>query len=291
MSQKVVLITGCSEGGIGYALCREFSRKNCIVYATARRLSSIASLPESVHKIALDVTSVESCKAAIDQIVKEQGKIDVLCNNAGAGGTGALLDADVESDEGAKSTFETNVWAPIRLCKLVVPHMVEKRSGLVINIGSIVGNVATPWSGVYCASKAALHSLTETLRMEVAGFGVNVMLVAPGAITSQFGKKQMGSFKMPEETLYRGVADEIAKRAEISQRQDHTLPAPVIASGIVSRALRSSPATYYTAGGKSWLFWLFERIPRSIVWFLLSRQLGTVKVGRDRSIAATKKTT
>ncbi|GAA5835163.1 hypothetical protein JCM3766R1_006888 [Sporobolomyces carnicolor] len=281
MSQKVVLITGSSEGGIGYALCQEFSRKNCIVYATARRLAAIESLPQSVHKIALDVLDVESCRAAVDQVIAEQGKIDVLVNNAGAGGTGAVLDADVESDEGAKATFETNVWAPIRLCKLVVPHMIEKRSGLVINIGSIVGNVATPWSGIYSASKSALHSLTETLRMEVKGFGVKVMLVAPGAITSQFGKKQMGSFKMPEDTLYREVADEIAKRAEISQRQDHTTPAAVLASGIVSRALRASPATYYTAGGKSWIFWLFERIPRPIVWFLLSRQLGTVKVGRS----------
>ncbi|GAA5999021.1 hypothetical protein JCM5350_000045 [Sporobolomyces pararoseus] len=289
MVQKVVLITGCSEGGIGYALCQEFARKNCIVYATARRLEAMASLPESVKKISLDVLSVESCKAAVAQVVQEQGRIDVIVNNAGAGGTGALLDADVESDEGAKATFETNVWAPIRMCKLVVPHMIEKRSGLVINIGSIVGNIATPWSGVYSASKAALHSLTETLRMEVKGFGIDVMLVAPGAITSQFGKKQLGSFKMPENTLYRDVADEIAKRAEISQRQDHTTPASVLASGIVSRALRRFPATYYTAGGKSWIFWLFERIPRSIVWFLLSRQLGTVKVGKSSSSTTTKK--
>ncbi|GAA6011663.1 hypothetical protein JCM11491_004725 [Sporobolomyces phaffii] len=289
MSQpRVVMVTGCSEGGIGYALCEEFARKDCIVYATARRLEAIASLPASVNKVALDVLSLASCRTAVEHIVREQGRIDVLVNNAGAGGTGALLDADVESDEGAKSTFETNVWAPIRLCKLVAPHMVEKRSGLIVNVGSIVGNVATPWSGVYCASKAALHSFSETLRMELAGFGVHVMLVAPGAITSQFGKKQMGSFKMPEDTLYRDVADEIAKRAEISQRQDHTTPASVLASGIVSRALRASPARYYTAGGKSWIFWLFERIPRPIVWFLLSRQLGTVKVGRTSSAAKKK---
>ncbi|GAA6060543.1 hypothetical protein JCM10212_006907 [Sporobolomyces blumeae] len=288
MSQKVVLITGCSEGGIGYALCHEFARLDCIVYATARRLAAMESLPASVHKVQLDVLSVESCRACVEQVIAEQGRIDVLVNNAGAGGTGALLDADVESDEGAKMTFETNVWAPLRMCKLVVPHMVKQKSGLVINVGSIVGNVATPWSGVYCASKAALHSLTEVLRMEVVGFGVNVLLLTPGAITSQFGKKQMSSFKMPEDTLYKDVADEIAKRAEISQRQDHTTPASVLAKGVVSRALRSSPPTYYTVGGKSWVFWLFERIPRKWVWFFLSRTLGTNKVGR--SPAGDKKT-
>ncbi|GAA5931740.1 SDR family oxidoreductase [Sporobolomyces koalae] len=281
--QKVVVITGSSEGGIGYALCQEFASKGCIVYATARRLASIESLPDSVHKIALDVLSLESCERAIRQVIDEQGRIDVLVNNAGAGGTGALLDADLESDEGAKATFETNVWAPMRMCKLVVPHMVEKRSGLVINVGSIVGNIATPWSGIYCASKAALHSLTETLRMECAGFGVKVFLVAPGAITSQFGKKQLGSFKMPEDTLYRDVADQIAKRAEISQRPDHSIPAKVLASGIVSRALRSKPARYFSAGGMSWTFWFLERIPRPIVWFLLSRQSGACKVGQAGS--------
>jgi len=87
-----------------YALCQQFLAHGCIVYATARRLSSIESLPSSVHKIALDVLSNDACKDAVEQVVREQGRIDVLVNNAGAGGTGALLDADVESDEGAKAT-------------------------------------------------------------------------------------------------------------------------------------------------------------------------------------------
>lgn len=116
--------------------------------------------------------------------------------------------------------FETNFFAPLRLSKLVAVPMAERRSGLIVNIGSIVGesalcafreptkpshrtrispgNIPTPWSGVYSASKAALHSISETLRMEVKGLGIDVMLVAPGAITSQFGKKQLNSFQMPE---------------------------------------------------------------------------------------------
>ncbi|GAA6032619.1 hypothetical protein NBRC10512_004449, partial [Rhodotorula toruloides] len=121
-----------------------------------------------------------------------------------------------------------------------------------------------------------------TLRMEVKGLGIDVMLVAPGAITSQFGKKQLNSFQMPEDSLFKDVADKIAERAEMSQRADHTMPASVLAQGIVSRALRKRPARYYTAGGKSWLFWVFERIPRIVVWTLLGRILGTDKVGRKR---------
>ncbi|CEQ40006.1 SPOSA6832_01588, partial [Sporobolomyces salmonicolor] len=350
-----------------YALCEEFSARNCIVYASARRLSALANLPASVHRIELDVLSAASSRAAVDQVIAEQGRIDVLVNNAGAGGTGALLDADVESDEGAKATvgpplavpraplfrsaacvvveadtqrsppspqFEVNVWAPLRLSKIVVPHMVRQKSGLIVNVGSIVGELSyapfrglltaliemsahrasarrtpsrdpgtipTPWSGVYSASKAALHAFTEVLRMETEGFGLDIMLVAPGAIKSQFGQKQLATFKLPDDSLYKDVADEIAKRAEISQRQatdashsygpDHTTPAAVLARGVVSRALRSRPPAYYTVGGKSWVFWILERVPRTWVWAILGRAFGTWKVGKAKAGQAASKRT
>ncbi|BGP14078.1 NADPH-dependent 1-acyl dihydroxyacetone phosphate reductase [Rhodosporidiobolus nylandii] len=254
--QKVVLVTGSSEGGIGYALCEEYAARGCIVYASARRLASLGSLPDHVLRLELDVLSLDSCQAAVERIISEQGRIDVLVNNAGSGGTGALLDADVEGEEGAHRTFETNFWAPLRLSKLVVPHMVDCRSGLIINIGSIVGNVPTPWAGIYAASKAALHSATETLRMEVKGFGISVLLVAPGAITSQFGRKQLESFQMPDYSLYKHVAEKIAERATMSQS---------------------------SAGGKSLVFWILERLPRPLVWFLMSRKLGTNLVGKAKA--------
>ncbi|GAA5969980.1 hypothetical protein JCM11641_000217 [Rhodosporidiobolus odoratus] len=284
--RKVVVVTGSSTGGIGHAICEEFAHQDCIVYATARRLSSLSSLPENVHKVKLDVVDPESCKHAIDLVISEQGRIDVLVNNAGMGGTGPLLDANVESEDGAKATFETNFWAPLRLAKLVVPHMAERREGLIVNVGSVVGNIPTPWSGIYGASKAALHSATEVLRMEVQGFGVNVMLVAPGAITSQFGSKQVESIKMPEDSLYKEVADKIVDRANLSQRGDHSAPAAVLAKGIVSRSLRPRPAAYYTAGGKSLVMWIFERLPRRLVSWIMARALGTTLVGKARKTKA-----
>lgn len=106
-----------------------------------------------------------------------------------------MLDYTIED---MRRTYDVNVFAPLRLAQLVAPHMCGRRSGLIINVGSVAGLVATPWSGVYSSSKAALHSWTDALRMELQPFNVHVMLVAPGAITSKFGDKQMESFKLPE---------------------------------------------------------------------------------------------
>ncbi|KDE06995.1 hypothetical protein MVLG_02731 [Microbotryum lychnidis-dioicae p1A1 Lamole] len=277
MAPKVVLITGCSEGGIGNALCQAYSRAGCHVFATARRLSAMENLPSSVDRIQLDVLNEEDCKKAVKEVVDKVGRIDILVNNAGAGGTGALMDFPVDQ---AKAVFDTNLFAPMRLAQLVVPHMAKKKSGLIINIGSIVGVIPTPWAGVYATSKAAIHAWSEVLRMEVKGLGINVMVVAPGAITSGFGKKQADSFDLPQDSLYHSVAQRIMDRAAMSQRADHTMPASKLAQGIVTRSLRPNPATYYTAGGKAFLFWILERLPRSFVWFVLARALGTNQVGK-----------
>ncbi|SCV68958.1 BQ2448_1978 [Microbotryum intermedium] len=277
MGPKVVLITGCSEGGIGNALCQAYAQAGCHVFATARRLSAMDNLSSSVDRIQLDVLNEGDCRRAVQQVVDKVGRIDILVNNAGAGGTGALMDFPVDQ---AKAVFDTNLFAPMRLTQLVVPHMAHKKSGLIINIGSIVGVIPTPWAGVYATSKAAIHAWSEVLRMEVKGLGIDVMVVAPGAITSGFGKKQADSFDLPKDSLYHPVAQRIMDRATMSQRADHTMPASKLAQGIVTRSIRSSPATYYTAGGKAFLFWILERLPRSIVWFVLARVLGTNQVGK-----------
>ncbi|KAM0754077.1 NAD(P)-binding protein [Meredithblackwellia eburnea MCA 4105] len=277
-NETVVFVTGASEGGIGNAICVAFAAKGCKVFASARRLSAMENLPSSVERVQLDVNDANACRAAIQTVLdKTGGRIDILVNNAGAGGTGAAVDFDVEE---SKKVFDVNLFAPIRLTQLVVPHMAKRKSGLIINIGSIVGLIPSPWTAIYSSSKAALHSWTDILRMEVKGFGIGVMLVAPGAVTSGFGKKQLNSFDMPADSLYQSVAPAIRARAEMSQRADHTMPASVLANGIVTRALRKSPATYYTAGGKSFLFWILERLPRSFVFWLLSKILGADKVGR-----------
>ncbi|KAK4702485.1 hypothetical protein P7C70_g3735, partial [Phenoliferia sp. Uapishka_3] len=250
-SPPVVFVTGASEGGIGFALCVAFAAKGCRVFASARRLAALEALPHTVERLVLDVTDKNACQQAVDEIISKAGKIDILVNNAGSGGTGAALDFDVDE---AKKVFEVNFFSP--------------------------SLIPSPWAAVYSSSKAALHSWSEVLRMEVKGLGVKVLLVAPGAITSGFGVKQLDSIKMPENSLYKSVEKQIIARAEISQRPDHSLPASVLAEGIVKRALAMSPPTYYSAGGKALLFWVFERLPRWFVWRLLAKALGTDKVGK-----------
>ncbi|KAK4053125.1 NADPH-dependent 1-acyl dihydroxyacetone phosphate reductase [Microbotryomycetes sp. JL201] len=227
-----------------------------------------------VTKLELDVLSDDSVKQCVSTALDKLGKIDILVNNAGAGGTGALLDFKPED---MRQTYEANVFGVARVTQAVVPHMIKRKSGLVVNIGSIVGNIATPWAGVYASSKAALHSWTEALRMEVKNFGIDVMLVAPGSIRSNFGKKQLASFDMPENSLYKHVTKYIAKRASAGQ-EIRSIPASDLAKGIVQRALKRHPSTYYSAGGNSWIFWVLERLPRWVAWVLFARLLGTSKV-------------
>ncbi|KEI37707.1 uncharacterized protein L969DRAFT_96226 [Mixia osmundae IAM 14324] len=274
MSGKVVLVTGSSEGGIGNACCISFHNAGCKVYASARRLESLASLPDSIEKIQLDVLDKEACQKAIEHIISKEGRIDVLVNNAGAGATGALLDFDLDQ---AESVYKANVFAPMRLCQLVAPHMVKQREGLIINICSIVGIIGTPWAGWYSSSKAALISLSDVLRMEVQGFGIKVMTVCPGAVRSGFGDKQAASLKTPDGSLYANVNKFIQERAQMGQQG--AMPNAEFANKLVASALKTSPSAYFLAGGRAFQFQLMSFLPRWFVWRTLMKRMGCYKVG------------
>ena len=219
---KCILITGCSSG-IGAALAREFHQRGHTVYATARRLESLASLQQAgLRTLALDVNDDASIAAAMDVVHSEQGRLDVLVNNAGFSQVGAVL--DLQRDD-LRRQYETNVIAPIavtraalRLLRASVKAGDGRSAGAVIaNIGSIVGLFTTPFAGAYCSSKAALHSLSDTLRMEVAPFGIHVVTVQPGGVLSSFGAHAEASIQLPANSLYRGVEKGIHARAQAGQ--------------------------------------------------------------------------
>ncbi|KAH9486548.1 Short-chain dehydrogenase cctT [Psilocybe cubensis] len=263
---RVVLVTGCSTGGIGYALCEEFALQGCKVYATSRNISKIADFSnENIEKLALDVNSDESITQVVKHILEADGKIDVVVNNAGVTSPGPLVEVPIEQ---VKEVFETNTFAILRVCKAVVPVMAKRGSGTIVNIGSIVGEISTPWSGIYCASKAAVNTLSEVLSMELQPLNISVLHVAPGAVQSNIANNGASRFSLEPGSLYTDYMSDILRRISSSQGPN-SMPSQVFARKVVGNALRKSPPRYMTLGGNATLFKVFKWLPRSIVLYLL----------------------
>ena len=213
---KNVLITGCSSG-VGYALALEFNQRGYNVWATARKPESIAELKEkNIHVAQLDVTREDQIQQVVQKIQNEYGGIDILVNNAGYGGMGPVVETP---DDELKRQFETNVFAPMSLVRAVASGMISRRTGTIINIGSISGVLVTPFSGSYCASKAALNALSDALRLELKPFGVNVITVQPGAIRSRFAENASAALDRVwrKDSIYQPIESEVRKRANASQ--------------------------------------------------------------------------
>ncbi|MBC3759771.1 SDR family oxidoreductase [Hyunsoonleella sp. SJ7] len=171
---KVVLITGGSSG-IGKSIGEFLHQKGHVVFGTSRNPKNY---PESLFQLLeLDVKDAVSINEAVSQVIKAEGRLDVLVNNAGAGITGPIEEIP---DEEIKANFETNFFGPINVIKATLPHMRKQKSGLIINITSIAGYMGLPYRGVYSASKGALELLTEAFRMELKPFNIEMTNVAPG---------------------------------------------------------------------------------------------------------------
>ncbi len=181
---KAVLITGCSSG-IGRATARRLASHGWTVYATARRPESIADLEAAgCRTLALDVTDEDSMVAAVKTIEDTHGAVGVLINNAGYSQSGAIETVPLDA---VRRQFETNVFGLVRLTQLVLPKMRDQRWGKVVNLGSMGGKLVFPGGGHYHATKHALEAISDALRFEVRGFGIDVILLEPGLITTEFG--------------------------------------------------------------------------------------------------------
>lgn len=272
MASPVVMITG-SSSGIGKALCYGFHRQGCRVVATARQLEAIADLKaENMLTLALDVTDSAAVKQGVATVLAREGRIDILVNNAGFGQFGPLMDI---SQPQLQAQFQTNVWAPLELVQQVAPAMKRQRSGTIINIGSISGVVTTPFAGAYCASKAALHSLSDALRLELAPFGIRVVTVQPGAIQSGFGAAAAQSLSgvISPQSWYTVLEPNIRARANLSQAE--ATPADTFADQLVAAVMKPHPAAIVRLGKKSrWLPLLKQILPLKVLDALLKRRFG-----------------
>jgi len=259
-SKKVALVTGCSNGGIGFYICQKLAERDFIVYATSRSLSSTEGLDHpNIKRLVLDVTSDSQVSSAVSTAIAESGHIDLLINNAGVITAGPLVDWTAEK---AKEVYDTNVFSIIRLCAAVVPHMAKRKSGTIVNMGSVVGEIPTPWTGIYDSSKSAVRALTDTLYMECKPLNIRVMLAAPGTIKSHLADKQ-DDFELPSGSLYTSFFHNIRQRMEAS-RDDKAMSTEVFVEKLVSKATQANPPRQWSAGGYASTYRLLSYLPRGV---------------------------
>jgi NAD(P)-dependent dehydrogenase (short-subunit alcohol dehydrogenase family) len=181
---EAVLLTGCSSG-IGRATALRLARSGGTVYASARDPSSLEELERAgCRTLALDVTDEGSMRAAVQSVVRTEGAVGVLINNAGYSQSGAIETVPMDA---VRRQFETNVFGAVRLAQLVAPGMRAQRWGRIVNVGSMGGRLTFPGGGFYHATKYALEAISDALRFELRGFGIDVILLEPGLITTEFG--------------------------------------------------------------------------------------------------------
>ena len=276
MSNKVVVITGCSSG-IGRALSEEFHRRGFRVIATARRIESLEALRnQGIGTESLDVTDRQEASRVMRDILGREGRIDILVNNAGYGLFGPAVDLPHEE---LVLQFHTNVFAPLNLIRLIAPAMRSQGGGMIINIGSISGVVTTPFAGAYCASKAALHSLTDALRMELAPYGIRVVSVRPGGIVSEFGKnsRQSAERVMKTDSWYDSLKDSILSRAQLSQVG--ATSSEEIARKLVALVEKGNPPAIVRIGRRSFsLPFLKSTLPATLLDSIFQKRFGLNKL-------------
>jgi len=275
MRTEVVLVTGASSG-IGESAARHLQEAGFTVYAAARRVERMAGLRDAgVHTIALDVTDDRSAQAAIAQILAEQGRIDVLVNNAGYGSYGALEDVPLTE---AQAQLDVNVLGLARMAQLVLPHLRAQRSGTIINIASMGGNFTTPLGGWYHASKYAVEALSDAMRMELTPFGIHVVVIEPGSIRTEWGG--IAAAKVLETSgggPYRKQAEQVATalgRTSVPGAGMTSSP-DVVARAITTAATARRPRARYRIGfGAKPLVLAHRILPARVFDRLIRRGMG-----------------
>lgn len=243
--KQVVLITGASSG-IGKESARLLINKDYTVYAAARRIEKMSDLQAlGVKLIELDITNEVSIQKVIAEIISTEQRIDVLVNNAGYGSYGSLEDVPLEE---ARYQFEVNIFGLARLTQLILPYMRKQGSGKIINISSMGGKFGEPHGAWYHATKFALEGLSDSLRMELKQFGIDVVVIQPGAIKTEWNKiARENLIKVSGKTVYGKLAE---KHARFLEKGDGRMGSePLVIAKTIAKAITSrKPKTRYVAG-------------------------------------------
>jgi NAD(P)-dependent dehydrogenase (short-subunit alcohol dehydrogenase family) len=269
---KAVLITGCSSG-IGAATAAHLADQGWKVYATARRPETLMDLRDrGCETLALDVTDESSMRAAVDAVTEAEGAVGVLVNNAGYSQSGALETLPMEQ---VRRQFETNVFGLLRMCQLALPGMRAQRWGKIVNVGSMGGRLTFPGGGVYHATKYALEALSDVMRFEVRGFGVDVILIEPGLIVTNFGEVAAGSVSdTGADAAYAEFNKQVAKRTQEAYKGPMSKlgGGPEAVAEAIAKAISTSrPKTRYPVTASARLLLGQRRLTPDRVWDMIMR--------------------
>ncbi|KAH8884900.1 oxidoreductase [Thozetella sp. PMI_491] len=268
--QKTVVITGCSAGGVGAAIAFALAKRGHYVFATARNPSKIPAELTAlsvVTAVPLDVASSASvieAAATVARATQEKGLsgIDVLINNAGIGYTIPLLDVDIDK---AKEVFEANFWGPLRTVQAFSDLLIQ-RKGRVINVSSVGSNINLPWIGIYSSSKAALNSLTNTLRVELSSFDVSVTTLMLGTVATPFADNGMtNGLTLPPNSRYILIEDVIGRWVSGEDIPKGCSPTE-LAESVVKDILGSKNPDHLWRGPQSSMGWFISRF---MPWWLI----------------------
>ena len=265
-----MLVTGCSSG-IGRATALFLAKQGISILATARRLNSLEGLKHypNLSVAELDVTKANQCQSVVDQA----GPIWGLINNAGYGLMGP---SEELMNKGLKEQFETNFFGMVRLCGLVLPQMRKRRKGLIINIGSVMGKLTFPMGGAYCATKHAMEAYCDTLRVEVAPFGVKVVLIEPGSIATRF-KANAESASLPfleeKDSAYFEMTQRVIRAF---QKQSRVGLSPYHVAQLIAKILtKRNPRARYVVTHQARIGILFRHLLPDRIWdFIISKSFG-----------------
>lgn len=270
MSQKIALVSGASSG-LGKVIVKQLARDGFYVFATARSKEKLEAMrSEYIEPLVLDVTKDADVMAAVEYIIKTKGQLDVLVNNAGYGYAATIEDGSIKN---VKSQFEVNYFGVMRLTQAVLPHMRERKSGRIINMSSLVGQVSYPIFGYYASTKHALEAFSDSLRMEMVQFGVKVVLIEPGAIKTGFGDIMLRELEGSHKTKSYEILTNAFKR-EAANTYRRAPGADVIAKVIHQSVVSKSPKRRYVVGiDAKFLIFLKNKLGAFFVDYSLLRML------------------
>ena len=253
--EKIAVVTGTSTG-IGFETALALAREGYYTYATMRDTTKSQKIKElgqkenlKINVLKLDVDDESSVKTAIQKILDEKQRIDVLVNNAGWALWGCVEDVSVDE---FKAQFDTNFFSIIRLIQEVGPTMRKQGSGTIVNVSSVVGRIGFPASPAYISSKFALEGLSESLRFELAPFGVNVVIIEPGVIKTNFMKNMKMAKKYGPESVYTDITDKVVSGVKMMCEMG-TDPKEV-ADAIVKATKDENPLPRYIVGNDASMF-------------------------------------